>query len=203
MRGKSDVNIDLNDAVLLSIDIQERGRKTWTWDNLLDCYCRAGWTPEDLNQTVAHYFDVMLPAALKVVEFMRAQRTPRIFVHWSESNPVLLDEDRPADAFKLRKSDIVLPKNERDAFASSQLQSTLRLLRRRTLIMIGGHTAGCLGDTAKSALAAGYKTMVVRDATFDACLLRLQAGLDETPYTAVIHSDDLIQTTCEVTTATN
>jgi len=57
--------------------------------------------------------------------------------------------------------------------------------------MIGGHTRGCLGDTARSAMKAGYACVLVRGASYDVSIRRWPLGIAEVPYHAVIDTQDL------------
>jgi nicotinamidase-related amidase len=93
----------------------------------------------------------------------------------------------------MRPGDIVVSKTEMDAFISSDIAGILKRMGRRTLLMIGGHTRGCLGETAKSAIAAGFRCIVVRDATYDVSILRWPIGLAEVPYHAVVDTKDVLR----------
>ena len=104
---------------------------------------------------------------------------------------------REGEAFTLDElnaavDDYVIAKTQRDAFASSNLAGVLAGLGRRTLLLMGGHTRGCLGDTARTALTAGYRCVLVRDATYDVSILRWPLGIAEAPYTAVIDTAELL-----------
>ena len=81
----------------------------------------------------------------------------------------------------LQPEDFVVPKTERDGFGSSDLADVLKSLGRNVLLMVGGHTKGCLGDTARSAIEAGYTCVCVRDATFDCSYERWPKGIQEIP----------------------
>ena len=92
----------------------------------------------------------------------------------------------------LSDADIVIPKTERDAFVSSSLPQVLNRLGRNTLLLVGGFARGCLGRTANSALQAGYRCVVVRDATFDKSTLVWPLGLAEVPYSARVDTWQLV-----------
>lgn len=187
------VKLDLADTVLVCIDIQHRPRTYWTPRRMRDTFPEGEgetFTREELNAAVDHYFEVLLPHAAGVAEFALRHGLPRVFVHWSSVQG--LDQPRPNEIFHLQVGDYVIAKTARDAFASSNLAGVLAGLGRRTLLLIGGHTRGCLGDTARSALAVGYRCVLVRDATYDVSILRWPLGIAEVPYTAVIDTVQLL-----------
>jgi nicotinamidase-related amidase len=182
--------IDPGDTVFVSVDIQERPRAYWTPERMAEAFGdEREFGQDELNDAIDHFFDVLLPNAVKVAEWARENRLPRIFIHWS----TIQDKDlpRPNDAFTIVPGDFVVSKTEMDAFISSNIAEILAGLGRRTLLMIGGHTRGCLGETAKSALAAGFRCVAVRDATYDVSIIRWPLGLAEVPYHAVIDAKDL------------
>ena len=184
--------IDLSDTVFVSVDIQERPRAYWT-PRRIDA--EFGDSKEfggsELNAAVDHFFDVLLPNAVKVAEWAADNMLPRIFVHWSTRQGN--DEPRPNEAFKIRAGDIVISKTEMDAFISSDIAGILKRIGRKTLLLIGGHTRGCLGETAKSAIAAGFRCIAVRDATYDVSIRRWPIGLAEVPYHGVIDTKDVLR----------
>jgi nicotinamidase-related amidase len=79
-----------------------------------------------------------------------------------------------------------------DAFISSNIEEVLESFGNKTLLMIGGHTQGCLGRTARSALGKGYACYVVRDATYDCSYKRWPKGIADVPYTAVLSLKELL-----------
>lgn len=185
-----DVTIDLSDTVFVCVDIQQRPRVYWTPQRFASAFQDSSeFEIPELNAAVDHFFDVLLPNAVKVAEWARDNALPRIFVHWStlQAN----DEPRPNDAFKIGAGDFVIPKTEMNAFTSSDIAAILERTGRRTLLLVGGHTRGCLGETAKSALACGFRCIAVRDATYDVSIRRWPIGLAEVPYHAVIDTRDL------------
>jgi nicotinamidase-related amidase len=185
------IMIDLADTVFVSVDIQERPKVYWTSERIAAEFDDPReFGQDELNAAIDHFFDVLLPNALKVSDWAAQRKLPRIFVHWStvQGN----DEPRPNDAFTIRPEDFVVSKTEMDAFISSNIAEILERIGRRTLLMIGGHTRGCLGETAKSAMAAGFRCIAVRDATYDVSILRWPIGLAEVPYHAVIDTEDVL-----------
>jgi nicotinamidase-related amidase len=183
--------IDLSDTVFVSVDIQQRPKVYWTPERIAEAFEDPNeFTMSELNAAIDHFFDVLLPNAVKVADWAAQKRLPRIFVHWStlQSN----DLPRPSDAFTLLPDDFIVSKTEMDAFVSSNISHVLARLGRRTLLMIGGHTRGCLGETATSALAAGFRCIAVRDATYDVSILRWPLGLAEVPYHAVLDTRDVL-----------
>jgi nicotinamidase-related amidase len=185
------LKLDLADTTLVCIDIQQRPRTYWTPRRVKETF-REGeaFTLDELNAAVDHFFEVLLPHAAGVAEFALRHGLPRVFVHWSSVQGV--DQPRPNEIFRLQVGDYVIAKTQRDAFASSNLAGVLAGLGRRTLLLMGGHTRGCLGDTARTALTAGYRCVLVRDATYDVSILRWPLGIAEAPYTAVIDTAELL-----------
>jgi hypothetical protein len=182
--------IDLCDTVFVSVDIQQRPKVYWTPERVASEFEDSReFGVDELNAAVDHFFEVLLPNAVKVADWAAERNLPRIFVHWSTQQDK--DEPRISDAFKTRPGDIIISKTEMDAFISSNIAEVLQGIGRRTLLMVGGHTRGCLGETAKSALAAGYCCIAVRDATYDVSILRWPIGLEEVPYHAIINTEDL------------
>lgn len=180
------MKLNLSDTVFVSVDIQPRERHVWTSENLDPEYVRLKFTPQELNDSVAHYFDVMLPNAVKLSDWARRLGLPRVFVHWAGS--------RVRDELGAGPGDAIIPKTEMDAFISSNIAEVLAGIGRKTLLMIGGHTQGCLGRTATSAIAAGYRCVCVRDATWDCSYLRWPRGIAAVPYAAVINTADVLTT---------
>ena len=80
-----------------------------------------------------------------------------------------------------------------DAFGSSNIEQVLDKLSLRTLLMIGGHTMGCLGQTAKSAIKKGYTCILVEDATFDCSQERWPKGIAEVPYHQIVTTEQLLR----------
>lgn len=173
-----------------------QSRRQYTPETLPPSWKRAGITAEDANAADDFLHRVALPNACLVVEACRALGLPMIFVHWGYlfRDAVDLDPDiyaellatlgpdttcwphhiddpssRPARQFCVRPGEYVLPKAAQDAFASSNLDYMLRNLACRHIVFVGGHTNACLGKTAGSARAKGYRTLCVEDATFAAC----------------------------------
>jgi len=180
------MTIDLNDTTFVCIDIQPRepSSRVWTWENRHPEWKESGFTPDELNAAERHFHDVMLPNALKVAALAKEHGLPRVFVHW--------DSGSVHHAFDLQADDHVISKTEMDAFISSNIGDVLSDIGRTTLLMIGGHTQGCLGRTATSAIEAGYRCICVRDATYDCSILRWPKGIAAVDYDAVIDAEELI-----------
>ena len=190
------MSLSFTDTALVCVDIQPRIRLRWTQRNILPEYIREGFTLEELNAAIEHFHEVMLPNAVRVARFARDHNMPRIFVHWAEGIggiEILEDQPRPHDTFDIDENDFVIAKTQMDAFISSNISQVLADLSRRTLLMIGGHTRGCLGETAKSAIGQGYTCMVVEDATFDCSQKRWPKGIAEVPYHQVLNTVQLLE----------
>lgn len=178
------MKLDLADCVFVSIDIQPRPPRVWTKDNLDPDYIRDGFGPDELNAGEKHFQETVVPNALALARWARANRLPRVLVHWAAS--------APHDRFEIFPEDHVVPKTERDAFPSSNFGEILRGIGRKTLILIGGHTQGCLGQTAKSALKAGYRCVLVRDASFDCSIKRWPKGIAAVAYDGIVETRDVL-----------
>lgn len=179
---------DLADVVFVSIDIQPRPPRVWTADNLHPDYVRDGFSPEDLNAGEQHFQETVVPNAVRLAAWARRRGLPRVFVHWAGSGP----DNRPHDRYELFPEDHVVPKTMRDAFPSSDFAAVLERLGRRTLLLIGGHTQGCLGQTARSALARGYRCVLVRDASYDCSILRWPKGIAAVDYDAILETGQVL-----------
>ena len=185
MNNTSGTAFDMNDTTFVCVDIQprKRGERVWTWENRHPEWKRDGFTPDELNAAEDHFHDVMLPNALEVAAFAKERALPRVFVHWADGEV--------HEAFDLSADDRVVPKTEMDAFISSDIGEVLDGIGRWMLLMIGGHTQGCLGRTAASALRAGYRCTCVRDATFDCSIIRWPKGIADVAYDLVLDTADL------------
>ncbi len=179
------MDIDLADTVFLCIDIQPREPRSWTAENILPEYKEEGFSIGELNDAETHFQEVLVPNAVRLARWARAKGLPRVFVHWSEG--------RPHDRFETFPEDRVVPKTEMDAFPSSDIAQALKQIGRRTLLMIGGHTQGCLGRTAVSALAAGYRCVLVRDASYDCSIKRWPKGIAAVDYNAILETENVLK----------
>lgn len=103
-------------------------------------------------------------------------------------------ESQPATAFNIQRDDYVLPKAGRDAFDSSNIDFVLRNLETKNIVFVGGHTnaGGCLGKTARSAIKQGYKTLCIRDATFNARESTREQDIIDTKYSQVINTTEFL-----------
>jgi len=174
----------LKDAALLVIDFPDQPRKIWTADNILPVYVEEGFGLDELNDAQRHIHEVAMPNALKLTAGFRRRHLPCVFVHW---------EDRKVPpAFAPRDGEAVVGKTAMDAFGSSRIEQVLAEIGPRVLWACGGHTKGCLGETASSALRRGYIVICVRDATFDCSQRRWPTGIDAVGYSAVCDSADVL-----------
>ena len=76
--------------------------------------------------------------------------------------------------------DIVVQKEDSDAFLRSDLQATLDRLDARTLIICGIQSEFCVDATCRSAYGLGYEVVLVADAhaTSDSSSLRAKQIVD-------------------------
>ena len=75
---------------------------------------------------------------------------------------------KPKEGFNVRPGEYVVAKTGQDAFTSSNINFVLQNLGVKNIVFVGGHTGACLGKTSKSAKKHGYRTLCIKDATFDA-----------------------------------
>ncbi len=79
-----------------------------------------------------------------------------------------------------RDGDIVVQKDDSDAFVRSELQAALDRLGVRTLIICGMQSEFCVDATCRSAYGLGYNVVLVEDAhaTSDSASLRARQIID-------------------------
>jgi nicotinamidase-related amidase len=181
--------LDLAETVFVSIDIQPRAHRVWTAENRHPDFVRDGFDADDLNAAERHFQATALPNALRLAAWARRNGLPRVFVHWAGDGP----DNRPHDRFELFPEDHVVPKTMRDAFPSSDFGRILERLGRKTLLLVGGHTQGCLGQTARSALERGYRCVLARDASFDCSLLRWPKGIAAVDYDLILETEEVLR----------
>lgn len=174
----------LDNAAFIVIDIQDWPRKVWTAANILPEYVEEGFTLEELTDAQRHLHEVVIPNTVRLLRFFRERAEPVIFVHWSGG--------RVAPQFEPREGEPVLPKTERNAFGSSDLETVLDRIKPTVLWTCGGHTKGCLGDTATEAIRRGYTVICIRDATFDCSQRRWPRGIEMVPYALVCDTADVL-----------
>lgn len=70
---------------------------------------------------------------------------------------------------RVRDGDVVVPKLTGDAFHDTDLEALLRAAGVATVAVAGLQSEMCVADTARSALALGYRVVLARDAhaTYD------------------------------------
>jgi nicotinamidase-related amidase len=178
------MNPDLAEAVFVCIDIQPREPRSWNAENILPEWKEEGFTLEELNAAERHFQEVLVPNALELARWARERGLPRIFVHWANG--------RPHGDFEIFPEDDVVPKTEMNAFPSSDFGERLERIGRKTLLMIGGHTQGCLGRTAKNALELGYRCILVRDASYDCSILRWPKGIAAVAYDRIVETAEVL-----------
>ncbi len=96
---------------------------------------------------------------------------------------------QPAKAFNVGEGEYVIAKTGQDAFASSSLDFVLRNRGIEIIVFIGGHTEACLGKTAASAKARGYRTLCIEDATNNARESTRRKGIEEAGFDYVITTE--------------
>lgn len=212
----------LQDCVFVSVDFQGDGKlEPLTEANLPAVWREMGFSVNDVNAARDFALKTALPNAVKVADACRALGLPRIFIHWGYLFEDAMDldpeirasmckeygtdyaryggyieqpESQPAAAFNIQRDDYVLPKAGRDAFDSSNIDFVLRNLETKNIVFVGGHTnaGGCLGKTARSAMKQGYKTLCIRDATFNARESTREQDIIDTKYSQVINTTEFL-----------
>ncbi len=207
-------------CAFVCIDIQPAKRGHMDENSVPKLWRTMGITADDVNAANDFAIDVAYPNARKVVDACRSLHLPMIFVHWGclfrdgmDLDPAVRQEflnqhgtnyaawghclgdaaSRPADELGVRPGDYVLPKSGQDAFNSSNIKFLLANLGARNLVFIGGHTEACLGRTATSAKAQGFKTLCIADATFNARESTRLKGIEQSKYDHVLTTAEFVK----------
>lgn len=208
-------------CAFVSIDFQEGPRgQCFKEEGLPPAYQRAGFTAASCNAAIDYEHDVARPNAKRVVDACRALKLPMVFVHWGyqfedgmDLAPAIrqsflqdLGDDysrwphhishpssRPCEMFGVREGEYVIAKTDQDAFTSSNIHFVLQNLGVKRIVFVGGHTAGCLGQSAKHAKRLGYETLCVADATYDAAESRRPEGIRDSGYNHVVTTDSFLE----------
>lgn len=98
------------------------------------------------------------------------------------------------DALRPAPSEIVIEKLGFSAFFGTPLDSTLRRLAVRQLVLVGVTTSICVESTARDAVQHGFRVCVVADATAEWEPTRHERALEQLVYAfaRVIRLDELI-----------
>jgi len=182
-------------CAFISVDFQPGSKYHMTQESMPSDWRERGFSVEDINNALDFLYDVAIPNAYRVADGCRQMNMPMIFVHWGYQFKDAMDADpsvrkgflrnrgedydkwphrlgspgaRPNTGFKVRPGEYVIAKTAQDAFPSSNIHYVLQNLGIENIVFIGGHTGACLGKTSKSAKKYGYRTLCIRDATFDA-----------------------------------
>ena len=180
------------DAVFVSIDFQP---PMWRDEPLPKGFAELGITREDVEEARRFLVEEALPNARRVADGSRKLGIPLIFVHWGYQFEDGMDlhpptynafmdnygpdtskwphhisqpDSRPAEELDVRPGEYVIAKSAQDAFISSNIAFVLQNLEAKRIVFVGGDTGACLGNSARSAIEAGYEVLCVKDATFDA-----------------------------------
>ncbi len=195
------------DCAFVSVDLQQT-----------DCAHLPAEPLDDFHAGLKYLGEVGLPNAVRVVNACRACHFPIIFLHWGFRDDGL-DLD-PADRLYLtqrmgsdtkrwpgkdsdphsavaaplaaRAGEFVLTKTSQDAFASCRIGFILQNLNVKNLILVGGHTEGCLRRTADGARLRGYRTLCVEDATWNLLESKRKASIQQTGFTYVLTTTELL-----------
>jgi maleamate amidohydrolase len=98
------------------------------------------------------------------------------------------------DAVRPEDNDVVIVKTKASAFGGTPLVHGLIASRRRTVVMCGGTTSGCVRASANDSTSLGFETVVAADACFDRSRLSHLVSLADldTKYAAVLDSDEIL-----------
>ena len=168
--GTADFDVDPSDCVLLVIDLQnEFVKPEWS----------PYWVPEASN---------LIPKINKLIDLVREFSMPIIFTLFSDTHHYF---DRPFSGkymsnrfnnLKIDQSeyfyksqlynelhfqdhDIIISKPSYGAFYDTPLETILKNLQRKTVIITGSLTNYCCGTTARQAYERGYKVVFGIDLT--------------------------------------
>jgi nicotinamidase-related amidase len=181
-----------DNAAFVSIDFQP---PIWRDEPLPKGFAELGITREDVNEARRYLVEEALPNARRVADGSRKLGLPMIFVHWGYQFENGMDlhpptynafmdnygpdtskwphhisqpDSKPAEELGVQPGDYVIAKTAQNAFESSNIAFVLENLQVQNIVFVGGDTGACLGNSARSAIEAGYRVMCVKDATFDA-----------------------------------
>lgn len=213
-------------CAFVCVDIQPAKRGHMDEKSVPKLWRTMGITADDVNAANDFAIDVAYPNARKVVDACRTLHLPMIFIHWGclyrdgmDLDPTVRQEflnqhgtnyeawghclgdpnARPAEELGVRPGDYVLPKSGQDAFNSSNIKFLLANLGAHNLVFIGGHTEACLGRTATSAKAHGFKTLCIADATFNARESTRLKGIEQSRYDHVLTTAEFVKLAKELT----
>jgi len=102
--------------------------------------------------------EVVLPNLVKLAGHFRAKGEPVVIVNWA-SYRTMYAELSPLDG------DVVVKKESRGAFATSDLDEQFKRRGVTTCVFTGADSAVCVSSTLRGAIDRGYKTMLVTDAS--------------------------------------
>ncbi len=209
-------------CAFVSVDFQETAASGPVMDkDLPEAWKKMGFAAADVNAANDFARHTALPNAVRIADACRDLGLPRIFIHWGYlfNDAMDLDPDirkamreehgteyskygghiqqpdsQPARAFNIQPGDYVLPKAAQDAFKSCNIDFVLRNLEVKHLVFVGGHTnaGGCLSKTARSAMKLGYKTLCIRDATFNARESTREQDIKDTGYNYVMTTAEFL-----------
>jgi nicotinamidase-related amidase len=207
-------------AAFVSVDIQDGDSVHVREQDVDPEHAREGITAADVNAVSDYLRDVARPNAARLAAHFRERNIPVILVHWGFSLQGGLDLDpevrdmllarhgpdwkvwghyienpgsRPWSGLNPQPTDVILAKTAQDAFRSCTIDFVLRNLGVKNLFLVGGHTNGCLYQTGSSAVARGYGTVCIEDATWDFCMSRRLSGIQSVDYDVVCTTRDVLE----------
>ena len=207
-------------AAFISVDLQDDQITHVTEKDVDPDHVKLGANAADVNAVLDYLRDVARPNAAKLVTFFRERNIPVIMVHWGfrvkggydldpEVRQLLLRRNgpdwtkwghyvedstaHPWSGLNPQPTDIILAKSGQDAFTSCNIDFVLKNLGARNLFFVGGHTNGCLYKTGSSAVARGYFTICVEDATWDFCMSHRLSGIASVDFDVVCKTEDVLK----------
>jgi nicotinamidase-related amidase len=207
----------LQNCAFISIDFQPYSYHPVTDEQMPRSWLNKGKKAEDVNSANRYLVETAMPNGCRVATVCRTANLPMIFVHWGylfrngmDLDPVIYNSfitefgsdttkwphhisdktSKPAEEFSVREGEYIIPKTSQDAFPSSNIGYVLQNLNIKNIVFVGGHTGACLGKSAKSAIRLGYKTLCVKDATFDAFTSTHMENLNATGYHYIMTTAD-------------
>lgn len=100
----------------------------------------------------------VLPNLVKLAAHFRATGRPVVFVNWA-SYRTMYPQLQPLEG------DVVVKKQSRGAFPTSDLDAQLKELGVTTCVFTGADSAVCVSSTLRGAIDRGYKAVLVTDAS--------------------------------------
>ncbi|HMM22886.1 MAG TPA: isochorismatase family cysteine hydrolase [Selenomonadales bacterium] len=203
-QGAASFSVTAEECALLVIDMQNEFVKP---------YWAPYWIPEATRQ---------IPKMRRLIEWCRLNRIPVIYTVFSNThrfmdrpytgsympnrfpdiedhNPAWFQEVKVHDGLTPLAEEIVIPKPSYGAFYDTPLDTILRNMNKRAVIICGTLTNFCCGTTARQAYERGYKVIFGSDvcATDDMDLQEAELMVLRKGFAKVLTSEDIMDRLAE------